>query len=108
MRPCNKVFDAIVLTVVLTIGLVLGTVAGVVHPQALAVDPRAADPLAEDPRAADPRGLGPYPVGVKTEVFVDQDRTCALTNKSTFLSIGQPICSLINFLSSYSGATASS
>src|SRR5262245_49903982 len=29
----------------------------------------------------DPRQPGPYQVGVRTEVFVDSDRTCAITNK---------------------------
>jgi predicted dienelactone hydrolase len=31
--------------------------------------------------AADPRKPGPYAVGVKTEVFVDEGRTCAITGK---------------------------
>jgi predicted dienelactone hydrolase len=31
--------------------------------------------------AADPRKPGPYPVGVRTEVYVDQDRLCAITQK---------------------------
>jgi predicted dienelactone hydrolase len=31
--------------------------------------------------AADPRQPGPYRVGVRTEVFVDADRTCAITQK---------------------------
>lgn len=34
-----------------------------------------------DVNAADPRKPGPYPVGVRTEIFVDQDRTCAITQK---------------------------
>jgi len=31
--------------------------------------------------AADPRQWGPYGVGVRTEVFVDEDRVCAITDK---------------------------
>jgi len=31
--------------------------------------------------AADPRQPGPYVVGVRTEVFIDQDRLCAITEK---------------------------
>lgn len=32
-------------------------------------------------QGADPRKPGPFLVGVRTEVFVDQDRTCAITGK---------------------------
>lgn len=35
--------------------------------------------------AADPLQPGPFPVGVKTFVFVDSDRTCPLTNKDRTL-----------------------
>jgi len=37
--------------------------------------------LCDVSRGADPRKTGPYAVGVRTEVFVDQDRTCAVTGK---------------------------
>lgn len=35
--------------------------------------------------AADPRQPGPYAVGVRTHIFVDEDRTCAITGKSRTL-----------------------
>ena len=37
--------------------------------------------LCDVSRGADPRKAGPYPVGVRTEVFVDAGRTCAVTGK---------------------------
>lgn len=36
-------------------------------------------------RAADPRSLGPYPVGVKTTVVVDEARICAITGEKRTL-----------------------
>ncbi len=35
--------------------------------------------------AADPRKPGPYPVGVRTEIYVDQGRECSTTNKDRTL-----------------------
>jgi predicted dienelactone hydrolase len=37
--------------------------------------------VARNAAAADPTKPGPYRVGVRTEVFVDADRTCAITQK---------------------------
>ncbi len=37
-------------------------------------------------QAADPLKMGPYPVGVRTEVYVDNDRTCAVTEEPRTLT----------------------